>query len=307
MQVCANADRRWSRWLKRALTASLGIAILTTCAAPADSAEPGILDRIADTGVLRAGTRASAPPFAVLDNGRFSGFSVDLLHVIKKYVSERLDRSVSLQISAVSTRTRLQKLEEGNLDIVCGLTTPTWSRERRVDFTVPIFVDGTRILTWRRLGQRGLTGLDGRRVGVLANSTTERIVALALPSVRPVAFDDMGAAMAALKAGEVSGVANIGVLLESLRADMQSSISLMLVPSGGALNREFMSCAVPENNSSFRDTVNRALVRSYDGLRDFSGTYADIYFRWFGVDGDVYYPLTNARRDALLAARMWAN
>jgi polar amino acid transport system substrate-binding protein len=298
---------RCSQWFKRVLAAGLGAMMLVTGGSPVAADGSGILDRIAETGVIRAGTRASAAPFASLENGRFSGFSVDLLHIIAERVGERLDRTVSLQIEEVSTQTRLQRLEAGSLDIVCGLTTPTWRRERRVDFTVPIFVDGTRILTWRRLGQRGLAGLEGRRVGVLANSTTERIVALALPSVRTVAFDDMAAAIAALKGGEVSGVANIGVLLESLRADTGASISLMLVPSDGSLKREFMSCVVPENNSDFRDTVNRALVRSYDGLRDFSGTYADIYFRWFGVDGEVYYPLTNARRDALLAARIWAN
>lgn len=307
MNVSLKPAARCARWLKPALAAGVGAVMLVTGDPRVATAGSGILDRIAETGVIRAGTRASAAPFATLENGRFSGFSVDLLHMIAERVGERLDRPVSLQIESVSTQTRLQRLEAGALDIVCGLTTPTWQRERRVDFTVPIFVDGTRVLTWRRLGKRGLAGLEGRRVGVLANSTTERIVALALPSARTVAFEDMTSAIAALEGGEVSGVANIGVLLESLRADTGDSISLMLVPSGGSLKREFMSCAVPENNSDFRDTVNRALVSSYDGLRDFSGTYADIYFRWFGVDGEVYYPLTNGRRDALLAARIWAD
>ena len=266
----------------------------------------GVLARVAETGTLRVGTRAQARPFAFRNSeGKFAGFSVDLLQYIGRQIGNTVGRDVTLDFHAVTTDTRLKALESGRIDLVCGLTTPTWSREERVDFTLPIFVDGTRVLTYREYGQAGLGGLQNRRVGVLEDSTTESIVALTLPSVDVVPYPSMAKAMTALEARKVDAIANIGILLETLRTRSSNSVSLMLVPKSGNLHREIMACAVPENESPLRDAVNKALSQAYEGLDEVSGNYADIYFRWFGVDGSVYYPLTGKRRNILLSSRIW--
>lgn len=282
------------------------LATLFASVAEAQNVRDGALSRIAETGEMRVGTRAQARPFAFKDSsGRFAGFSVDFLHYIGREIGEQLGRPVDLDFRAVTTSNRLRLLANEELDLVCGLTTPTWPREKKVDFTVPFFVDGTRILTYREYGQAGMSRLENRRVGVLEDSTTERIVALSLPNVDLVGFDSMDAAMSALENRNVAAIANIGILLETLRMRSSQSVSMMLVPRSGSLNREAMSCAVPQNQSALRDAVNRAIADSFTGLRELSGPYADIYFRWFGVDGIVYYPLTEKRRDTLLASRIW--
>lgn len=292
--------------LRRGLTAVLATAILTGFCLDLPAARADALDRIARTGVLNVGTRASARPFAFRNaGGDFSGFSVDLVRVIRRSLAEQLGRPIELRFQAVTTQSRLELLQRGDLDLVCGLTTPTWARERIVDFTVPIFVDGTRILTYRRFGQAGLSGLQGKRVGVLENATTEQVVALAMPSTDIVRFASMTEAMAALEAREVAAVANIGVLLETLRIESSRPTSMMLVPRDGVLQREFMACVVPQNQSRLRDAVNRALSQSFSGLDELSGAYAETYFAWFGYEGEIYYPLTETRRNILLAARMW--
>ncbi len=53
-----------------------------------------MLARIEADGVMRAGTRASAPPFArTLASGEFEGFSVDLLEEIRADVERRVGRN----------------------------------------------------------------------------------------------------------------------------------------------------------------------------------------------------------------------
>ena len=57
---------------------------LPRLAPPAHAAADGVLAKIEAEGVIRAGTRASAPPFArKLETGGFEGFSVDLLEAIR--------------------------------------------------------------------------------------------------------------------------------------------------------------------------------------------------------------------------------
>ena len=87
----------------------------------------GVLDRIAEEGVMRAGTRASAAPFAWKTAvGTFEGFSVDLLHEFRAAAEKTVGRPVRLELFEVTPADRLQRVASQELDIVCGITTPTW-------------------------------------------------------------------------------------------------------------------------------------------------------------------------------------
>ena len=121
------------------------------------AAADGVLAKIEAGGVIRAGTRASAPPFArKLENGGFEGFSVDLLEAIRASAEEKVGRPVALELREVTPADRLELVAAGELDIVCGITTPTWDREALVDFSVPFFRDGTRILIHREKATGGV-------------------------------------------------------------------------------------------------------------------------------------------------------
>lgn len=289
---------------------SLACVALVLCALASHAATPatagGLLEEVRKRGILRAGTRTTASPFAFrTDSGQFAGFSVDLIRAIHSRLAERGKGELRLDISPVTSANRLDRVAGGQLDIVCGLTTVTWPREQQIDFTLPFFVDGTKLLTDREHGRSGLRSLRGERVGVLANSTTEGIVADALPSAELVTFETMAEAMTALENQRVAAIGNIGILLEKLRTQSPRSASLVLVPDNVGLSREPMGCVVPEDESRFRDTVNRILSGMMNGLDDLSGPYAELYYDWFGVDGVLFYPLTEQRRRALNGARVW--
>jgi len=290
---------------KRLLAWPIGLALVAAASTPAAHAA-SLLDDIADRGVLRAGTRAAAQPFAFkTDSGAFAGFSVDLIKGIHRRLAERTSGEVELQIKVVTAENRVDAVSSRRLDLVCGLTTVTWPREREVDFTLPFFVDGTKLLTYASNAERGLDGLRGKRVGVLRNSTTERIMAQTLPSAELVRFDTMDGAMSALESRDVAAISNIGILLEKFRTQSRRSASLKMVPDSVGVSRETMACMVPENESRFRDTVNHIMARMMDGVNNLSGPYADIYFDWFGVDGVLFYPLTAERVKALNGAKVW--
>lgn len=281
------------------------LAALAMIHAGASAAESA-LDRISADGVMRAGTRANAAPFAQKTaSGEFEGFSVDLLREIRAAAERTTGRTVRLELFEVTPSDRLQRVAEGELDIVCGITTPTWEREDMVDFSLPFFRDGTRIMVYRNQAGRA-ADLGQMEVGVVEGTTTVAVVKDRLPGASLRVYANMGDAMRGLEMGEVDGVANVGVVLLGLAERGEPRRSVVLLPRTRPLETETLACVLPQNDSPWRDLVNRTLIGMFADVRDFSGRYEEVYNRWFGRDGALYYPLDRATRDYLGDVSIWA-
>jgi len=269
-------------------------------------AETSVLDRISRDGVIRAGTRANAAPFAQkIASGEFKGFSVDLLQEIRAAAQKALKRSVRVELFEVTPSDRLQRVAKGELDIVCGITTPTWSRESLVDFSLPFFRDGTRVMMYR--GKAGEVVDVGRlKIGVVKNTTTVAVLRDRLPAASVRDYPNMGDAMRGLEKGEVDGVANVGVVLLGLAERSEPRRSVVLLPRTRPLATESLACVLPQDDSRWRDLVNRTLVEMFAEVREFNGRYEEIYSRWFGRNGALFYPLDRSTRDYLADISIWA-
>jgi len=286
-------------------TIALALALMMSLAGLAP-ASGGTLDRIAETGVIRAGTRTDAIPFA-FDNGSGKpvGFSVDLIEEIRAAAEKAIGKPIKVDLSVVTPANRVQLVAEGKLDIVCEITTPTWAREKLVDFSIPIFRDGTRILTFRDT-LRTVPNPKDMLIGVAEGTTTATILQEALPGVRIKNFPSMDAAFKALGKGEIQGVANIGVVLLGLSRKFEPNRSVVLLPRSAPYGNETMSCILPQDDSAWRDLVNHTIIDLEDGLADYRGRYMDIHDKWFGRDGVMVYPLDRSTRDYLLQSDIWA-
>ena len=288
------------------LAIALVLSALPRLAPPAHAAGDGVLARIEAEGVMRAGTRASAPPFArKMENGNFEGFSVDLLEEIRASVETAVGRSIALELREVTPADRLERVAAGELDLVCGITTPTWDREALVDFSVPFFRDGTRILIYR---ERATGGVDLGRIdiGVVEGTTTVTIISEALPTANLRLYPSMQDAMAGLAAGEVHGVANIGITLLGLAASAEPRRSVVLLPRTYALAMETLACVLPQDDSPWRDVVNRVLIDLFAGVEDSNSRYDELYERWFGRHSEIFYPLDRSNRNYLGTLSIWA-
>lgn len=273
---------------------------------PANATDDSVISRIETNGVIRAGTRASAPPFArELAAGGFEGFSVDLLGEIRAAVEERVGRPVTLELREVTPSDRLELIAAGELDIVCGITTPTWDREALVDFSVPFFRDGTRILMLRDRATGGVD-LGQLDIGVVEGTTTVTIVSEALPTANLRLYPTMNDAMVGLTAAEVHGVANIGITLLGLAARAEPRRSVVLLPRTYALAMETLACVLPQDDSPWRDIVNRVIIDMFSGVEDSNSRYDELYERWFGRDSEVFYPLDRDNRTYLSTVSIWA-
>lgn len=262
------------------LTALLAFLSIGLAAAPAAHAE-GVLDRVARSGQLQLIGPADVPPMLSLDaQGRPEGYGVVVANRVAALLSQAVGKPVQLRYQTVAGAAQLaQTLGEGKGDLACGVPF-TWAREMVVDFTLPIGVSGLRLLAPAGRFTGAPEGLAGRRIGVVRDSLAETELRGMQPAARSVPFANPQAALVALAAGQVDGVIGDSALLAGLVRQQRLS-GLVLTPEV-PYERYAVACVVPENDSQFRDLVNRAIAQLLQGYLDGEPESVAAVDRWLG-------------------------
>jgi ABC-type amino acid transport substrate-binding protein len=263
--------------------ALLALALLAAPPAPA-SAASRTLERLRSDGVIHLGYRAGAAPFSFKErDGRVRGYSAELCMRVTAAIQKQLGlATLKQQWEPVEAADRFDAVSKGRIDIECGTSTISLSRFEQVDFSLPIFVDGGSVLVKSDSKLRELSDLAGKRVAVIAGTTTEsglkRQLAASGTQATLVPVKDAAAGMDLLGKGSVDGYASDRIVLVSLRAGAADPSQLALLESD--FSYEPYALVVRRDDPDFRLAVNRALVELYR-----SGEIDDIFFRWLGALG----------------------
>src|ERR1700729_4094644 len=139
------------------------------------SANAGTLDKVRQGKALRIAFRDDAPPFSFTDStGLPAGFMIDLCGSVAKHIGEQLNiNDLKIAYVLVTAENRFDAIESGKADLLCEPTSETLSRREHVDFSIPTFVDGARLLVSGD-GTSDFGALSGKKIGVLAGTTTEQ-------------------------------------------------------------------------------------------------------------------------------------
>lgn len=288
-------DRRMRGWLG-ALGASL---ICLAAAVPALAA--GALDKARDTGKLTFGYRADTRPFSYTDeSGKAAGFSVALCQNIADTVKADLKLpALAVDFVPVTAANRFEALKQGQIDLLCGTSTPTLERRAMVDFSIPIFSAGVgavvRADVDRRLRDalaakpdpsqpvwRGAPGLLTEKVvfAVVGGTTIEKSLVDALKArrievtVAPAA--DYAAGLQMVTDGRAAAFFGDGpVLLEAAKRGLAAGELLVI---DRMFTREPLALAMQRGDDAFRLTVDRSLSRLFR-----SPDILPLYTRYFGA------------------------
>jgi polar amino acid transport system substrate-binding protein len=247
-----------------------------------------VMEKVARTGVLTAGTSKDALPFAYSDSqGKLTGYSVDMLTLIQQQLEKELGKKITLKLVAVTPAARIPKIINRQVDIVCDASSFTWERDKKVDFSISYGVTGTQILIKKETNLGSPESLINKRVGVLAGTTNEQAIKQIQPQTKLVYFKTRPEAFAALEQGKIDAFASDSILLEGWLQTAKNQNSFAIVPPR-PYSREGIACMVPENNSKFLNSVNYSLVKFMQGFVNNNPKYVAIFDRWFGSQGAVY-------------------
>ncbi len=226
---------------------------------------------------LIAGVKYDFAPFGFLDeSGRVSGFDVDLVQALAD------SWGIDVEFAPVTSGNRIQKLADGEVDMVAASMTHTKARDADIDFSQTYFADGQSLLVRRDSGINGIQDLDGLRVAAIEGSTSiiqinDHAAANGV-AVEIMPFQEYPPAVEELLAGGVAAVTTDSVALQRFARD---NPELHVV--GELFTHEPYGLGLRAGDSTFANLVNYSL----QSLKE-SGEYDELYYKWFGDDSTPY-------------------
>ncbi|MCA8928531.1 MAG: amino acid ABC transporter substrate-binding protein [Alphaproteobacteria bacterium] len=239
------------------------LSVILIVALLGHAATAGVLERVAETKTFRLGYRTDAPPFSSeAEPGKRKGYSLDICRAVGDEIRAELKLpALVIQYVAVGAENRFDKLEAGDIDILCGPTTATLSRRERVDFSLPIFVDGAGLLVADAAAVQNLDDVATLRLGVRAGTTTETALHNTFPGANLRTMRDHHDGIEALLKGEIDVYFADRTLLVTLRDTVPGADTLQIAEE--YLTVEPYALALPKGDSRFRLLVDRTISGLY--------------------------------------------
>jgi len=240
------------------------------------SADAGALDKVRQDKALRIAYREDAPPFSFTDEaGLPAGFMIDLCGSVAKHIGEQLNiNDLKVAYVLVTAENRFDAIENDKADLLCEPTSETLSRREHVDFSIPTFIDGASLLVGGD-APGDFSALSGKKIGVLAGTTTEKSLRDTLASANIAAEVTPAKRLAMLDKGEIVAYFADRAILSYLASKSSDSSKLRLADNYFSL--EPYALALPHGDEDFRLAVDRALSHIYR-----SGEIGVVFAHTFG-------------------------
>ena len=273
---------------KRLLTTVLLTGLMST---PASAEElSGKLKAIAASKTILLGHLTQSIPFSFAEqDGQPMGYSIDLCKRVVAGIQQQLKLpNLDIKWIPLTLENRFSMVANGKVDLECGTSSNSISRQKIVDFSLMTWVDGGNFVTRGDTQVTGLADMAGKRIGVVPGNTTEHAlqqwqqkhqISLVLVPVK-THLDGMKQ----LHDGLLDAYAADQTVLNGLAAAVHDQMPVSL--SASNFSYEPYALALPRNDADFKQAVNSALAQLYR-----SGEVFKVYDTWFGKFGKPPAPL----------------
>lgn len=254
------------------------------------------LEKLRQTRQITLGVRNNAAPFSMFGQDGPTGYSVELCgRVIDNLRKELKIPDLKVTYVPVTAADRIAKLKSGAIDIECGSTVNTKSRQADVAFSYSTFFAAEKLLVRANSGIHDYTGLAGRTVALVKGATAEKMFTQLrdsqLRNMKLVPYNTTQEAFNALASGAADAVAQTDVLAEGVKLGSKNPAGYVLTQQ--AMSIEPMGLMVRKNDKALLSVVDRTLAGLYS-----SGEIRTIYDRWFN-SGKFKMPMSIMLRDAI--------
>ncbi|MBX4132056.1 glutamate/aspartate ABC transporter substrate-binding protein [Frischella sp. Ac48] len=240
----------------------------------------GTLAKIKDSGVIVVGHRESSIPFSYYDNNQnVIGYSQDYSNLIVEAVKKELDMpNLKVKYLPVTSKTRIQLLNNYTYDFECGSTTNNLERQKVVDFSNSIFIVGTRFLVKADSNINNIEDLKGKNVTTTAGTTSEirlnQINNRDNLKIRIITPKDHGDTFNALETGRAAAFLMDDALLAGERSRAVNPAEWKIV--GEPLSYESYGCMLRKGDTQFKQLIDKTIANA-----QLSGKALESYNRWF--------------------------
>lgn len=214
---------------------------------------------------IYVGTNAEFPPFEYLENGKITGFDIELMNEIGKVLN------ADIKIQDMTFDGLLPALQLKKVDVVIAGMTATEERMKTVEFTQPYYTASQVIIV--KEGDNSIKSfedLKGKRVGVMLGFTGDTVVS-EIEGVKIERFNAAYAGIMALKADKADAV-----VLDSEPAKnyVKQNPGLKLAEADAA--KEEYAIAIRKNDKALLEKIEKALTEIKA-----NGTYDKLIEKYF--------------------------
>ena len=259
--------------MKRHIASAVLLASLGAVAA-AQAQGIDTLKKIKDTGVITEGVRESSGALAfTLGDGKYTGFHYDVCQHVLADIQKQLGvAKLDIKYQPVTSQNRIPLVQNGTVDLECGSTTNTATRQKDVSFAPTLDVEEVRFATKKASGIKGIADLNGK---------------------------DHSDSFLLLESGRADAFVMDGQILAGLISKSKNPADYAIV--GEVLSVEPIAIMYRKDDPAFRKAVD-------DSVRNMakSGEAAKLYDKWFlqpipPSNTKVGLPVSDATKAA------WAN
>jgi len=262
--------------LLSALMASLFIA--TPVAAQTEAVD-GRLQRIKETRVFVAGYREQSVPFSYLNDGKPTGYGVEITERVLAALRQKLnDPSIKIRWNAVTLSTRIPLVKTNTIDINCATDTHTRARGEDINFSTTFYITRTVIATPKSLNIKLFRELQGKRLAVPAGTTVEAKLRDTMATnnwnITVIPARNTNAALQLMLQGKADAFGNAESLVAGEMFRLPDFDKYELVTAGNY--QEAFACMLPKGDANLKKLVDDVLI----GMMQ-SGEMEALFNKWF--------------------------
>jgi ABC-type amino acid transport substrate-binding protein len=245
-----------------------------------DTVAGPVLDRINRTGKIVITNRDASAPFSYLDKEKKPvGYSVDVCMRLAAAIRRELKRpDIKVNFYPVTSASRIPAIVEGKADLECGSTTNNAERRKFVDFTIPYFIAGARMVVRANSGIRNWSDLGGKIVVTTKGTTNAKSIQerndVRSLNIKLIEADDHADSFRMVENEQADAFAMDDVLLYALRAHSASPSGLAVV--GDLLTVEPYAVMFSKDDAELKRIVDLEIAEMI-----YAGDIHKLYARWF--------------------------
>ena len=238
------------------------------------------LGKIQASDTISIGHRETSVPFSYVDaNNEVIGFSQDICNKIIDAVKAKIKKpDLKVRFIPVTSQNRIALVQNGTVDLECGVTTNLKARQAQVAFSDTFFVATTRLLTRKDSGIKDFSDLAGKTVVTNQGTTSERILRKMNEekkmNMQIISAKDYGEGRLTLETGRAVAYMMDDVLLAGTRSLTASPSDYVLV--GTPQSSEAYGFMLRKDDPEFKKLVDDTMSEIMKGPE-----IKAMYAKWF--------------------------
>jgi glutamate/aspartate transport system substrate-binding protein len=240
----------------------------------------GTLKKIKDTGTITVGHRESSIPFSYLDDKQKPiGYAMELcMRIVDSVKTELKMPNLKVNLQPVTSSNRIPLLQNGTIDLECGSTTNSVTRQQQVAFGPTYFVINVTAAVKKTSNINTLGDLAGKTVSTTSGTTAVPLLKTYEKTknaeVKEIYGKDHAEAFLLMADDRVAAFVMDDILLAGQIANAKNPSDFKIIQE--TLRQEPYSMMLRKDDPQFKALVDKTV----GGIMK-SGEIEKIYAKWF--------------------------